>query len=177
MPQQPSSGSVAVNFFKTWFNLHSAFPGPPPPPPSLLLAGGVTSSPRGPERFDHLRLRVGDFGVRWWRCCRCVQQLNGCMCSWSVACGSTWMFLLWFPRLLLKAGIDINRATKAGTSLHEASLYGKTEVVRLLLDVSEDYFEFSRWLHLGLNVLMYWLCNSQNDLNTPWLQNCSSSAI
>ncbi|CAB1312976.1 unnamed protein product, partial [Coregonus sp. 'balchen'] len=37
-------------------------------------------------------------------------------------------------RLLLKAGIDINRATKAGTSLHEAALYGKTEVVRLLLD-------------------------------------------
>ncbi|XP_014906313.1 caskin-2 isoform X1 [Poecilia latipinna] len=37
-------------------------------------------------------------------------------------------------KLLLKAGIDINRATKAGTALHEAALYGKTEVVRLLLD-------------------------------------------
>lgn len=41
---------------------------------------------------------------------------------------------LWF-RLLLKAGIDINRATKAGTALHEAALYGKTEVVRQLLEV------------------------------------------
>uniref|UniRef100_A0AAR2L512 CASK interacting protein 2 n=1 Tax=Pygocentrus nattereri TaxID=42514 RepID=A0AAR2L512_PYGNA len=41
-------------------------------------------------------------------------------------------------RLLLKAGIDINRATKAGTALHEASLYGKTEVVRLLLDAGID---------------------------------------
>uniref|UniRef100_A0A3P9AMM7 CASK interacting protein 2 n=1 Tax=Esox lucius TaxID=8010 RepID=A0A3P9AMM7_ESOLU len=41
-------------------------------------------------------------------------------------------------RLLLKAGIDINRATKAGTSLHEAALYGKTEVVRLLLDAGID---------------------------------------
>ena len=40
-------------------------------------------------------------------------------------------------RLLLRAGININRATKAGTSLHEAALYGKTEVVRLLLDVSK----------------------------------------
>ena len=40
-------------------------------------------------------------------------------------------------RLLLKAGIDINWTTKAGTSLHEAALYGKTEVVRLLLDVSQ----------------------------------------
>lgn len=39
-------------------------------------------------------------------------------------------------RLLLKAGIDINTTTKSGTALHEASLYGKTEVVRLLLDVS-----------------------------------------
>uniref|UniRef100_A0A3Q3R892 Uncharacterized protein n=1 Tax=Monopterus albus TaxID=43700 RepID=A0A3Q3R892_MONAL len=40
--------------------------------------------------------------------------------------------------LLLKAGIDINKATKSGTALHEASLYGKTEVVRLLLDASVD---------------------------------------
>ncbi|RXM31962.1 Caskin-1 [Acipenser ruthenus] len=39
-------------------------------------------------------------------------------------------------RLLLQAGININRQTKAGTALHEAALCGKTEVVRLLLDVS-----------------------------------------
>lgn len=39
------------------------------------------------------------------------------------------------PRLLLQAGIDINRQTKAGTALHEAALCGKTDVVRLLLDV------------------------------------------
>lgn len=32
--------------------------------------------------------------------------------------------------------MDINKTTKSGTALHEASLYGKTEVVRLLLDVS-----------------------------------------
>uniref|UniRef100_A0A672F3B3 Caskin-2 n=1 Tax=Salarias fasciatus TaxID=181472 RepID=A0A672F3B3_SALFA len=41
-------------------------------------------------------------------------------------------------RLLLKAGIDINKTTKSGTALHEASLYGKTEVVRLLLDAGVD---------------------------------------
>eukprot|EP00063_Salmo_salar_P084139 XP_014058974.1 PREDICTED: caskin-2-like isoform X4 [Salmo salar] len=41
-------------------------------------------------------------------------------------------------RLLLKAGIDINRATKAGTALHEAALYGKTEVVRQLLEAGID---------------------------------------
>ncbi|KAJ8345196.1 hypothetical protein SKAU_G00293890, partial [Synaphobranchus kaupii] len=36
--------------------------------------------------------------------------------------------------LLIQAGIDINRQTKAGTALHEAALCGKTEAVRLLLD-------------------------------------------
>ncbi|KAJ7989398.1 hypothetical protein DPEC_G00304130 [Dallia pectoralis] len=41
-------------------------------------------------------------------------------------------------RLLLKAGIDLNRATKAGTALHEAALYGKTEVVKQLLDAGID---------------------------------------
>ncbi|KAI4785172.1 hypothetical protein KUCAC02_037920 [Chaenocephalus aceratus] len=35
----------------------------------------------------------------------------------------------------IDAGIDINRQTKAGTALHEASLCGKTEAVRLLLEV------------------------------------------
>lgn len=40
-------------------------------------------------------------------------------------------------RQLLRAGIEINRQTKAGTALHEAALYGKTEVVRLLLEVGE----------------------------------------
>ncbi|XP_034045747.1 caskin-2-like isoform X2 [Thalassophryne amazonica] len=41
-------------------------------------------------------------------------------------------------RLLMKAGIDINKTTKSGTALHEAALYGKTEVVRLLLDAGVD---------------------------------------
>ncbi|XP_064858733.1 caskin-2-like isoform X2 [Oncorhynchus nerka] len=41
-------------------------------------------------------------------------------------------------RVLLKAGIDINRMTQAGTCLHEAALYGKTEVVCLLLDAGID---------------------------------------
>ena len=39
-------------------------------------------------------------------------------------------------RLLLQAGVNINRTTLQGTCLHEAALYGKTEVVKLLLDVS-----------------------------------------
>uniref|UniRef100_A0A3B4G8I3 SH3 domain-containing protein n=1 Tax=Pundamilia nyererei TaxID=303518 RepID=A0A3B4G8I3_9CICH len=38
-------------------------------------------------------------------------------------------------RLLIQAGIDINRQSESGTALHQAALCGKTEVVRLLLDV------------------------------------------
>jgi len=38
-------------------------------------------------------------------------------------------------RLLLEAGIDINRQTLQGTCLHEAAMFGKTEVVALLLSV------------------------------------------
>ena len=42
-----------------------------------------------------------------------------------------------FPfRLLIQNGMNINRATLNGTCLHEAALYGKIEVVKLLLDVS-----------------------------------------
>uniref|UniRef100_UPI00358E9C10 caskin-2-like isoform X2 n=1 Tax=Myxine glutinosa TaxID=7769 RepID=UPI00358E9C10 len=37
-------------------------------------------------------------------------------------------------RMLILAGIDINRQTRVGTALHEAALYGKTEVVRLLIE-------------------------------------------
>ena len=39
-------------------------------------------------------------------------------------------------RLLLEAGVDINRQTLQGTCLHEAAMFGKTEVVALLLSVS-----------------------------------------
>jgi len=39
-------------------------------------------------------------------------------------------------RLLLEAGMDINRQTLQGTCLHEAAMFGKTEVVALLLSVS-----------------------------------------
>uniref|UniRef100_A0A8I3WG44 Caskin-2 n=1 Tax=Callithrix jacchus TaxID=9483 RepID=A0A8I3WG44_CALJA len=47
-------------------------------------------------------------------------------------------------RQLLRAGIEINRQTKTGTALHEAALYGKTEVVRLLLEVLEQHPD-GRW--------------------------------
>ena len=40
--------------------------------------------------------------------------------------------------MLLDAGADVNQRGTNGTALHEASLYGKTDVVRILLDVSFD---------------------------------------
>ena len=46
------------------------------------------------------------------------------------------LYFVFVARLLYQAGIDINRQTMQGTCLHEAALYGKIEVVKLLLDVS-----------------------------------------
>lgn len=40
--------------------------------------------------------------------------------------------------MLLEADADINQETSNGSCLHEAALYGKTEVVKFLLDVSES---------------------------------------
>ncbi|XP_032823211.1 caskin-1-like isoform X3 [Petromyzon marinus] len=37
-------------------------------------------------------------------------------------------------RMLILAGVDVNRQTRVGTALHEAALYGKTEAVRLLIE-------------------------------------------
>ena len=39
--------------------------------------------------------------------------------------------------MLLEADADINQATSNGSCLHEAALYGKTDVVKFLLDVSK----------------------------------------
>lgn len=49
---------------------------------------------------------------------------------------SIFCVLFFYCRLLIQAGIDINRQSESGTALHQAALCGKTEVVRLLLDVS-----------------------------------------
>ena len=41
-------------------------------------------------------------------------------------------------RMLLEADADINQVTSNGSCLHEAALYGKTDVVNMLLDVSKS---------------------------------------
>lgn len=40
-----------------------------------------------------------------------------------------------FSRILLRAGVDINKQTSRGTCLHEATMFGKADVVRYLLTV------------------------------------------
>lgn len=40
--------------------------------------------------------------------------------------------------VLLKAGVNVNVRTSAGTALHEAALCGKVEVVRTLLEHGVD---------------------------------------
>lgn len=55
------------------------------------------------------------------------------LCTWLTHAPSSCVSAV---RLLIQAGIDINRQTKAGTALHEAALCGKTEAVRLLLEVN-----------------------------------------
>ena len=54
--------------------------------------------------------------------------------------------------MLLESDAAMNQVTTNGSCLHEAALYGKTDVVKLLLDVSESnnvlYFHgFSSGFH------------------------------
>jgi ankyrin repeat protein len=42
-------------------------------------------------------------------------------------------------RLLVEAGADINQKGPTGTCLHEAALYGKTDVVKYLVEVPTFY--------------------------------------
>ena len=64
-------------------------------------------------------------------------------------------------RQLLRAGIEINRQTKTGTALHEAALYGKTEVVRLLLEVGVDPWSPRRSIQIPAR------CQIQDRLGRP----------
>ncbi|RXN06682.1 caskin-2-like isoform X1 [Labeo rohita] len=68
-------------------------------------------------------------------------------------------------RLLLKAGIDINRTTKAGTALHEAALYGKTEVVRLLLENGIDVNIRNTYNQTALDIVnQFTACHASKDI-------------
>ncbi|KAL5018515.1 hypothetical protein ScPMuIL_004237, partial [Solemya velum] len=56
-------------------------------------------------------------------------------------------------RLLLQAGVNVNRTTMRGTCLHEASLCGKTEVVRLLLDCGVDVNKANSYDQTALDIV------------------------
>ncbi|XP_034063848.1 caskin-2-like [Gymnodraco acuticeps] len=78
-------------------------------------------------------------------------------------------------RLLLRAGIDINRATKAGTSLHEAALYGKTEVVRLLLDAGINVNMRNTYNQTALDIVNQFTTSSAGREIKQLLREASSS--
>ncbi|KAI9536390.1 hypothetical protein NQZ68_033649 [Dissostichus eleginoides] len=78
-------------------------------------------------------------------------------------------------RLLLRAGIDINRATKAGTSLHEAALYGKTEVVRLLLDAGINVKMRNTYNQTALDIVNQFTTSSAGREIKQLLREASSS--
>ncbi|XP_026207231.1 caskin-2-like [Anabas testudineus] len=78
-------------------------------------------------------------------------------------------------KLLLKAGIDINRATKAGTSLHEAALYGKTEVVRLLLDAGINVNIRNTYNQTALDIVNQFTTSTASKEIKQLLREASSS--
>ncbi|KAM9336799.1 caskin-2 [Symphorus nematophorus] len=78
-------------------------------------------------------------------------------------------------KLLLKAGIDINRATKAGTSLHEAALYGKTEVVRLLLDAGINVNIRNTYNQTALDIVNQFTTSTASREIKQLLREASSS--
>ncbi|XP_060083037.1 caskin-2-like [Ylistrum balloti] len=56
-------------------------------------------------------------------------------------------------RLLLQAGVNINRSTLRGTCLHEAALCGKTDVVKLLLDCGVDVNKSNSYDQTALDIV------------------------
>ncbi|XP_040922573.1 caskin-2-like isoform X2 [Toxotes jaculatrix] len=78
-------------------------------------------------------------------------------------------------KLLLKAGIDINRATKAGTSLHEAALYGKTEVVRLLLEAGINVNMRNTYNQTALDIVNQFTTSTASREIKQLLREASSS--
>ncbi|KAM4715661.1 caskin-2-like isoform 2-T2 [Anableps anableps] len=78
-------------------------------------------------------------------------------------------------KLLLKAGIDINRATKAGTALHEAALYGKTEVVRLLLDAGINVNMRNTYNQTALDIVNQFTTSTASRDIKQLLREASSS--
>ncbi|KAK2149384.1 hypothetical protein LSH36_454g01021 [Paralvinella palmiformis] len=56
-------------------------------------------------------------------------------------------------RLLLQAGVDINRQTLNGTCLHEAALYGKIEAVRILLEAGIDVNQTNSYDQTALDIV------------------------
>ena len=59
--------------------------------------------------------------------------------------------------MLLESDADINQVTSSGTCLHEAALYGKTDVVKLLLEVSKTNASFLYFPEISTDKLQHTL--------------------
>ncbi|CAF90109.1 unnamed protein product, partial [Tetraodon nigroviridis] len=77
--------------------------------------------------------------------------------------------------LLLEAGIDMNRVTKTGTCLHEAALYGKTEVVRLLLDAGINVNIRNTYNQTALDIVNQFTTSTASREIKQLLREASSS--
>ncbi|KAK3586047.1 hypothetical protein CHS0354_033170 [Potamilus streckersoni] len=56
-------------------------------------------------------------------------------------------------RLLLQAGVNVNRVTLQGTALHEAAPFGKIDVVRLLIDCGVDVNKTNSYDQTALDIV------------------------
>uniref|UniRef100_H3CB98 CASK interacting protein 2 n=1 Tax=Tetraodon nigroviridis TaxID=99883 RepID=H3CB98_TETNG len=83
--------------------------------------------------------------------------------------------MLKLSRLLLEAGIDMNRVTKTGTCLHEAALYGKTEVVRLLLDAGINVNIRNTYNQTALDIVNQFTTSTASREIKQLLREASSS--
>ncbi|XP_054716717.1 caskin-2-like [Uloborus diversus] len=68
-------------------------------------------------------------------------------------------------RLLLNAGIDINRSTLRGTALHEAAMHGKLDVVRMLIESGVDVNKPNSYDQTALDIVRsFTTCHAEREM-------------
>ncbi|GFS88451.1 caskin-2 [Nephila pilipes] len=68
-------------------------------------------------------------------------------------------------RLLLNAGIDINRSTLRGTALHEAAMHGKLDVVRMLIESGVDVNKPNSYDQTALDIVRsFTTCHAEKEM-------------
>ncbi|XP_015922608.1 caskin-2 isoform X2 [Parasteatoda tepidariorum] len=68
-------------------------------------------------------------------------------------------------RLLLNAGVDINRSTLRGTALHEAAMHGKLDVVRMLIESGVDVNKPNSYDQTALDIVRsFTTCHAEKEM-------------